>query len=441
MRSDGALAALVGARCFVEAVLFSALAALAHAIGQGRDPMPVLPTAFALFGAALLLVTLLKETGTERRSATIMIVTLGAGIAWGLALPTAGADAFGVFSRMVLFGLVSEAFLWRVVSIARGATRWTDARNTIPLTGIAIAIAVLVPIRIDREPFAGLALLALAASGLALSLARSTEELELARGTVGKLRTSSATSVTVVIGVVAIAVAAVVPAVQDVLGALGAALAPLFGRILYLLILPFALAAGYLIEFLRPLVSGRFVWPTPSIAQITPEQDREMMRQIEQSRPYLVGAIELFVVAIAVLVGIVLFDRMLRERRQVLPEGVTLEREPAGGIGLRDTLRSLRPRRATRARPPRDDGTAAGAIRVAYWRFLAAAERSGAGWRAMAETPLEHEQRIADQDARWRAAGPVVRAFEDVRYGEVEPDAATVGRAREAVKSLEVRPR
>ncbi len=445
MRSSGALALLVGARCFVEAVTFGALAALAHALVSGRDPVPVLPTTLVLFGVGLLLVTVLREAGTERRSATIVVITLAGAAAWGLTLPMkTSVDWFATLSRIVVFGLLGETYLWRLVSIARGAMRWTDARNAAPLAGLAIAAASLVPGPIDRAPFAALALLVIAASGLALSLARTSEELALARGTTGTVRTSSATSATVVVGVVAVFAAAFVPTLQDAFVAFGGFLAPIASRIFYLLILPFAYLAGYLIELLRPLLSG--VWPqldctktpTPLTCQpIDLAQDELLTRQIEQTRPFVFGAVELIIVAIAVLVAILLFDRMLRERRLELPEGVTLEREDTTGISLMDALRGLRPRLAPRRRRPRDDGTPAGALRLLYWRFLELAERHGAGWREAHETPAEHGARIGAAAPSWNEGAPIVHAFEDVRYGELTPDPATVAGTREALRRLE----
>ena len=83
------------------------------------------------------------------------------------------------------------------------------------------------------------------------------------------------------------------------------------------------------------------------------------------------------------------------------------------------------------------DRIAAAALRVLYWRMLALADRGGHGWRAAAETPAEHQRRIADADARWNLASPIVAAFEDLRYGELEPDAATVVRARDALRAVE----
>jgi hypothetical protein len=438
VRSNGALALLIGSRCFVEAVTFTALASLAHGFTAGRDPMPVLPTFFLLFGAGLLLATVLREIGGERRSATVMVLTLAGAAAWGLSLAMRSPDGFSVLSRIVLFGLLGEAFLWRIVSIARGATRWSDARNAVPFAALAIALAVLLPGPIDRTPFAALALLTVAASGLALSLARTTEELALARGTQGTMRTSSATSAMVVVGIFAILAAALVPSVQDAFSAFGTFLGPIASRIFYLLILPFAYLAGYLIEVLRPIFSNRPAIIPPFQAP-TPEEDAELLRSIEQTRPYVFGAVELIVVAFAALVAVLLLDRMLRERRVDLPEGGTRERESSGGLGLLDTLRGLRPRRPATRRRPHDDGSPEAAMRVLYWRFLALAESNRAGWRESHETPAEHAARIANGSAVWTMGAPIVRGFEELRYGEVAPLAEDLARARDAYRGLEDR--
>jgi hypothetical protein len=145
----------------------------------------------------------------------------------------------------------------------------------------------------------------------------------------------------------------------------------------------------------------------------------------------------MIVVVGAALVALFLFDRMLRERRLELPEGVTLERGAAEGFGLRDMLRRLRPQRGASRRAPRDDGTASAALRLLYWRFLTLAERAGVGWRKPQETPAEHLARIVNEDARWSAGDGLVRAFEDLRYGESAPDVATLDHARIALRTLE----
>jgi len=140
---------------------------------------------------------------------------------------------------------------------------------------------------------------------------------------------------------------------------------------------------------------------------------------------------------VVILVALVLFERAVRERRLTLPEGAQLERAAASGLTLGATLRSLFPRRAAQRRAPRDDGTSAAALRLIYWRLLALADRTGPGWRGAAETPTEHHRRITGADPRWAAASPIVAAFEDLRYGELGPDRATVVRAREALRAVE----
>jgi hypothetical protein len=432
-----AVAILIGARCFVEAVAFTAIAAVAHVATTGTAPLPIVPWTLVLFGLGLLLVTIQREVKSERRGTTIIIVTLAAGVAWGLVLPARDPDGLAVLSRMVAFGLVAEGFLWRNLSIARGAVRWNDSRNALLFAGACVALAALASGPIDRGPLPVLALVVVACSGLALSLSRTTEELALARGTRGGARASSATGVSFVIGIVSILAAAFVPVVQDALSAFGAAIEPTFTRLIYLILLPLGYVAAFIVEFLAPILAQLWQRDPVVIQPRTPADDEQLLRQIEQTRPFVFGAVELFVVVGAALVALFLFDRMLRERRLELPEGVTLERGTTEGFGFGDMLRRLRPRRGISRRAPRDDGSPSGALRLLYWRFLSLAERAGVGWRQPQETPAEHLARIAGADARWAAGDPLVRAFEDLRYGDAAPDAPTLHHARVALRSLE----
>jgi hypothetical protein len=404
----------------------------------GIAPLPIVPWTMVLFGIGIVLATIQREVRSERRGTTIVIVTLAAGVAWGLVLPARDPDGLAVLSRMVAFGLIAEAFLWRNLSIARGAVRWDDSRNALLFAGTCVGLAALATGPIDHGPLAVLALLVVAVSGLALSLARTTEELALARGTRGGARASSATGVSFVVGIVAILAAAFVPTVQNALSALGSAVEPTFTRLLYLILLPLGYLAAFFVELFAALIRlGRFD-RMPTITQPrTPEQDEELLRQIEQTRPVVFGAVELIVVVIALLVAVILFDRMLRERRLELPEGVTLERGTAEGFGVGDMLRRLRPRRGASRSAPRDDGSSSGALRLLYWRFLTLADRAGLGWRQPHETPAEHLARIASEDARWSAGDRLVHAFEDMRYGEVTPDTVTLDHARGALRTLE----
>lgn len=438
MRGSTAVAVLIGARCFVEAVAFTTIAALAHVFTTGIAPLPIVPWTMVLFGIGILLATIQREVKSERRGGTILVVTLVAGVVWGLSLPARDPDGLAVLSRMVAFGLIAEAFLWRNLSIARGAVRWGDSRNALLFAGTCVGLAALATGPIDHGPLPILALLVVALSGLALSLARTTEELALARGTRGGARASSATGVSFVVGVVAILAAAFVPTVQDALSAFGTAIEPAFTRLLYLILLPLGYIAAFIVEILTPIVASLWRREPVVIQPRAPADDEALLREIERTRPLVFGAVELVIVMIALLVAVILFDRMLRERRLELPEGVTLERGTAEGFGLGDMLRRLRPHRGASRRAPRDDGSASGALRLLYWRFLALAERAGAGWRQPHETPAEHLARIASEDARWSAGDELVHAFEDMRYGEAVPDSATLDNARSALRRLEI---
>lgn len=437
MPGSAAVAILIGARCFVEAVAFTTIAAVAHVFTTGIAPLLIVPWTLVLFGIGILLVTIQREVRSERRGTTILVVTLAAGVVWGLILPARDPDGLAVLSRMVAFGLIAEGFLWRNLSIARGAVRWGDSRNALIFSGACVALAALVSGPIDRGPLAVLALLVVALSGLALSLARTTEELALARGTRGGARASAATGVSFVIGIVAILAAAFVPVVQEALSAFGTAVEPTFTRILYLILLPLGYMAAFIVGLLQPIVAG--LWGREGVVVVprTPADDEALLREIERTRPFVFGAVELLIVMGAALVAVLLFDRMLRERRLELPEGVTLERGTAEGFGLGDMLRRLRPRRGAARRSPQDDGSPGGSLRLLYWRFLTLAERAGAGWRQPHETPAEHLARIKAGDARWSAGDPLVHAFEDLRYGDTAPDAATLEGARTALRTVE----
>jgi len=437
VRGSAAVAILIGARCFVEAVAFTTIAALAHVGTTGVAPLPIVPWTLVLFGVGILLVTIQREVKSERRGTTILVVTLAAGVVWGLVLPARDPDGLAVLSRMVAFGLIAEGFLWRNLSIARGAVRWSDSRNALLFSGTCVGLAALASGPIDHGPLPVLALLVVALSGLALSLARTTEELALARGTRGGARASTATGVSFVVGIVAILAAAFVPVVQDALSAFGTAIEPTFTRIVYLILLPLGYIAAFIVELLAPILA-QFWRREPVVLQPrTPADDEALLREIERTRPIVFGAVEMFIVLGAALVALFLFDRMLRERRLELPEGVTLERGAAEGFGLGDMLRRLRRQRGVSRHAPRDDGSPSSTLRLLYWRFLALAERAGAGWRQPQETPAEHLARIRSGDARWSEGDPLVHAFEELRYGEAVPDAATLDHARGALRASE----
>jgi signal transduction histidine kinase len=290
---------------------------------------------------------------------------------------------------------------------------------------------------VDRTPLVPLALVFVAASAIALSVARSAEELSLTAGKAGPARLSSANSAMFALGVGALVAALAAPLVDQLLRDLGQALAPAFEEFIFVLLLPLGYLAALVYALLEPILrrAGFFASAPP---QAQPSDDElAMLREMERTRPLFIGGFEIVVAIVVILVALVLFERAVRERRLALPEGAQLERVSASGLTLGATLRSLFPRRPAARRAPREDGTPAAALRVIYWRLLALADRVGQGWRAPAETPSEHHRRISSADARWIAASPIVAAFEDLRYGELLPDDAAVLRAREALRAVE----
>ena len=433
--SSRAYAALLVARAVMEAIAFACLLALVHMPG-GLEPLALTPTTFALIGATLVLVAALRETGSEGRGTAVVGTTLGVGVLVAVLLPTHPLDVVSWGGRIITFVIVAEVYLWRVVSLARGAVRWSDARNAVPFGALALAVVSVGPGRVDSTPLVPLALIFVAASAVALSVARSAEELSLTTGTSGPARLSSANSVVFALGVGALLAALAAPVVDQLLRDLGEALAPTFDEIVFTLLLPIGYLAALVYALLEPLLRWLGASVSPQIP-VAPGDDLAMMREIERTRPLVVGGLEIVVVIVVLLVALVLFERAVRERRLTLPDGAELERAAASGLTVGATLRSLFPRGSARRRAPRDDGTPAAAVRVIYWRLLALADRAGQGWRAAAETPSEHQRRIAGADPRWAAASPIVAAFEDLRYGELAPDQAAVARARDALRAVE----
>ena len=434
--SSRAFAALLAARAVMEAIAFACVLSLVHMTG-GLEPLALTPTTLAIIGATLVLVAALRETGSDARGTAVVGTTLGAGVLLAVLLPTGRLDAVMWGGRVIAFVILAEVYLWRVVSLARGAVRWSDARNAVPFGAVAVALAAVAPLPVDRAPLVPLALVFVAASAVALSVSRSAEELSLTTGKAGPARLSSANSAVFALGVGALIAALAAPLVDQLLRDVGRWLAPAFEDFIFILLLPLGYLAALVYAILEPILrrAGLFVSPP---TQSQPNDDElAMLREMERTRPLFVGGFEIVIAIVVILVALVLFERAVRERRLALPEGAQLERVAASGMSLGTTLRSLFPARVGRRHAPRDDGTSAAALRLIYWRLLALAERAGQGWRAVAETPSEHHKRIAGADPRWTAAAPIVAAFEDLRYGELAPDAAAVARAREALRAME----
>lgn len=433
---------ILGSRGLSEAVAYATLAAMLHASTTGREPVALVATSAAVFGMTLVLASILRERGTVRQGAALTALVMGGSAAWALTLPARPPDALAVLSRIVGFGVLGEIYLWRLLGVARGLQRWHEVRSDGLFALIAVGITALVPGPIDRDALPVLGLVVAVAGAVALSLARSVEELELSgQQTRGRPAGSAATGTAFALGLLAIALALLLPFAQAALGAFARTVGPILDDALVAILLPVGYVAALVVAiavWLRDLIGLRsFPQIQMPTAPMSDEELRQRLLEMDQTRPIVFGAIEVVVAIVALAVAVFLIVRLAEERRALLTEGVSLVREAVDGIGLRATLGTLLPRRAPKGQPPRDDATAATRLRRVYWRLLDVAERDGPGRRGPAETPAEHERRLVRAGERWRAASEVVRAFEDLRYGEREPDGATVERAAAALARVE----
>ncbi|TME97151.1 MAG: hypothetical protein E6I40_01955, partial [Chloroflexi bacterium] len=121
--SSRAVVTLLVARAVLEGVTFGAALALVHAISGGRFALPLVATTLAMTGASLLLIALVRELASERRSGAVIVATFAAGIVVALVLPTRALDGASLIARLLGFAILAEAFLWRILSVARGGLR------------------------------------------------------------------------------------------------------------------------------------------------------------------------------------------------------------------------------------------------------------------------------------------------------------------------------
>ena len=436
-----ALLLIVASRALSEAVAFVAIASILHAMTVGREPIPMLTASAALVGVTLVLTSVLRERGSVRQSAGLTGAVILGFIAWGLMQPTRGADALAVLTRVVGFGIVGEAYLWRALGIARGLQRWREVRNDALFALGAVVLATLVTGPIDQGPLPALGLTVACTGAIALSLARSREELSLSGGHIrGRTESVSATGTAFALGVLALVVALALPGIQATVASVARVVGPLLGDLIFTILLPLGYVAAYLVylvQWLRQFIRPVPIQIGPPKSPFDPTEDEQRLRELEQARPFVFGTLELLVALVALLFAGALIARLVQERRAAMPEGASLERESVDGIGFRATLRGLFPSAGPRPRAPVDDGTPAAAMRRLYWRLLELAEREGPGWRAPAETPAEHERRLVAAAEGWGSASVIVRAFEALRYGERDPDRETVDRVRDTLRRLE----
>ncbi len=437
-----AFVAILASRAWSVAVAFTAAAALLNTFIGGRSAVPIADTSLAVFGITLVLTAALRERGSVRQSAGLTAIAMAAPAGWAFLLAGPPPDVLAALTRIVAFAILGEAYLWRVVTAVRGLQRWREVRDDAALALGVIVIAALLPGPIDRGSLPFLALAVALTGAVAMSLARSAEELSLAGGDIeGRPVGSAAGGTALTVGVLAIVVAFALPTIEALL----ARVAPVAGAILETILLAVLLPLGYIAEaviavvlWLRDLIGqGRSVPLRLPVPPLTDEEIAAQARALEATRPIFIGAIEVVLALVALAFAVALVMRIARERAAAVGEGVSVLREAVEGVGLAETLAGLFPQRRLRPRPPYDDGTARTRVVRLYWRLLDLAERDGPGRRDLAETPAEHEARLLGSGSRWRDASVVVRAFEDVRYGEREPDETHVAQALAALHSVE----
>lgn len=434
-RGRGTLGALLVARASVEGVLFACIVAVAHIATLGDRPVPIVSVALAVTGVGIVQASVLRDARADRQNTAIALAVMVVAAAYGVATGPPHPEGAATVARIVAFAIIGEAFVWRNLTVARSLIRWNDARNAGFAAIGATALAALAPGPIDRSGLLLLGSIAIAATGLGLALARSAEELSTAgRDARGGTSRSTASGTAIILAVLSLAGSVVAPYAGELLGRIGRGLDDVVVRLLYSVLLVLGYAAAFVVELFRALGVGAIL-ARPVVAQnpVDLDRDAQALRQIEATRPFVVGAIELIVGAVALVVVIILVDRMARERREALPEGATLDRAGIAGEGLGAFFGGLFPRHARRPQPPRDDGTPGGALRSLYWRYLARLDDVGLGWRRAGDTPAEHQARAEQHAERFGDAAVLVRAFEDLRYGERDPDPATLAAARRAL--------
>ncbi|MHB8632124.1 MAG: DUF4129 domain-containing protein, partial [Candidatus Limnocylindria bacterium] len=401
--------------------------------------MPIVTVMLALTGVGIVLASVMREARVDRHNTAIALTAIAAAAALGVYYAPPRADGSLILTRLVLFGIIGEGFVWRNLSVARSLVRWSDARNAgFAAIGTMAAVALL-PGVMDRTGLLIAGLGATAATGVALSLSRSAEELSLggreARGDTGHTAASGAA---ILVAVLAVIGAFFAPLTGELARQAGDRVGPIVGDLLYGFLLAMGYVAELFINIVQSLLRGATLPPLRQFAPpLSPLEEASALRQVEATRPFIIGAVEVLIAVVALAIAIVLVDRMARERRQALPEGALLDRESAGGDGIGAFLAGLVPRRTRRPGAPRDDGTAAGALRAMYWRYLAKGDAAGVAWRAVGETPAEHHRRAVTGLPRHEAAAVLVRAFEDLRYGDRDPDVATLEAARRLLAALD----
>ena len=148
--AQATIGAVLVARCVLEGLLFASLFAVAQLSLRGDQLVPIVAVALALAGAGILLASVLRDARADRQNAVIALSAIGAAAAFGVTLASPRPDGLEILTRLVLFGILGEGFVWRNLTVARGLVRWSDARNAGFAAIGAIALTAVLPGTLDR---------------------------------------------------------------------------------------------------------------------------------------------------------------------------------------------------------------------------------------------------------------------------------------------------
>ncbi|MBI4786167.1 MAG: DUF4129 domain-containing protein [Chloroflexi bacterium] len=223
----------------------------------------------------------------------------------------------------------------------------------------------------------------------------------------------------------------------DALVRLFAPLAAIVSGLFFLILIPLALVAGWLVELLRPLLTG-----LGNLGQmlnnLVPPGTEEALRQAQPDLALLNLLLPILKVLgiIAIVVGIgYLMARALNRRMEQIEEE-TYVRE---ALGADEASAVLRDARVKKARARRRASIAAESIRRIYAALVARAADAGLPRRS-AETPYEFLPRL---EQHWPQETEQIRAITDayvaVHYAERDLGREQVNRVREAWQEVEKR--
>jgi hypothetical protein len=447
LRPDGLTPLLAGPA--VVGLLLGGLAAMRATAGV-RLPERALRLLLILVGALLVLVVLrldyyaaapLGDLGWLARLGQAIVGLLRAldpvvpALAAGMAIWARGlSDGAGPLS----LGEIDERFRFDVAALAAA------------LLGLALSAPETRAGLLTAAGPAALAFVPLALAARSLARLADVRALALARGGTTPVENDWLAMLAGVVGGLALLALLLAQVFAiDVLATVVGGVAWLAGQLLALLILVIALPVALLLEVLIPWLQSlltRQPPPEQPPRESVSRDDLQRLAEQIQAPPWVAQIIELTLVALIIFVGVRALIRMITlRRRREQAEEVVEERESLwrwsllvelARAWLGDLLARLRRQPAEEAAPvappsapPSTEPAPVLTLRGVYRRLLTLGMMRGAP-RAPAATPYEHAPRLAERlqppdDIDW-----ITRAYVAARYGDVEPDAATVEEAR-----------